>query len=615
MIHDPTRLYLEASAEGLRPERVLSVWEWANSRRILTEVSSREAGKYRTDRTPYLKEIMDCMSVHDPTTEIVIIKGTQVGGTEIANNFVGYIIDVAPGPTLYMLPTVELAQEHSKNRIAPMIEKTPELTKKVSPVRSRDGGNTVLSKQFLGGALYLAGSNSGASYRSKSIRYLILDDIDGFVLDVEGEGNPINLAEKRTDTYSSRKKIIKISTPTEKGSSLVAVEYETSDQRGYHVHCPFCDGLQTLEWGGKGEPFGIKFEVAENQVTDCWYVCRKCGARIDEHYKTQMLAGGVWIPKYPERTKRGYHISGFMSPAGFVSWRQIASEFWKAKDNIQSIKVWVNTRKGEVYDEPGIQPEWTEIKARAEAYEALTVPLGGLLLTAGVDVQDDRLAVVVRAWGLGEESWLVWYGEIYGDTSQDMVWSQLDQILYRTFDRADGAGLRITSAGVDSGGHRTQEVYNYCRTRTPIVFALKGASIAAKPVIGRPTSQDVTWQGKKIENGVQLWPVGTDTAKAVIYSRLKMTDTGPGRYHQYIGLADEYYLQLTAERLVTRFKDGYPYREWQNIRPGGRNEVIDTEVYAYAAAMRAGLPWISGRGLASTKGKKRTVVKSRFMER
>lgn len=612
---DPQTIYMDAAREGLKPEIVLAVWEWANERRVLSEVSSREAGKYRTERTPYLKEIMDCLSVHNPVTEIVIIKGTQVGGTEIANNFVGYIIDVAPGPCLYMLPTVELAQEHSKNRITPMIEKIPELTKKVAPSRSRSGGNTVLSKQFLGGALYLAGSNSGASYRSKSIRYLILDDIDGFVPDVEGEGNPINLAEKRTDTYSRRKKILKISTPTMHGSSLIDAEYETSDQRGFHVPCPFCGFMQILEWGGKDCSYGVKFTVASDEIDDCWYQCKECGRKIEEHHKTQMLSGGIWVPKFPDRAKRGYHISGFMSPAGFVSWKQISAEFWKAKHDRLSIKVWVNTRKGEVYDEPGIQPEWTDIKARAEVYSPLTVPAGGLLLSSGTDVQDDRLAVTVRAWGVGEENWLIWYGEIFGDTSQDPVWNQLDQILFRTFERADGVGLRITSAGVDSGGHRTQEVYNYCRTRSPIVFALKGASIAAKPVIGRPTPQDVTWRGKKIENGVQLWPVGTDTAKATIYARLKISEPGPGMYHNYIGLDDEYYLQLTAERLVTRFRDGYPHQEWQNVRPGGRNEAIDAEVYAYAAAMRAGLPWLTDGGAEPVKAKKRAVVKSNFMQR
>jgi phage terminase large subunit GpA-like protein len=579
--------YTPYFGEGLRPEPVLTVCSWADAHRVLTD-ASKEAGRYRTSRTPFLKEIMETLSVSDPVTDISIMKATQIGGTEIANNFLGYIIDNAPGPTMYMLPTVDLAQDHSKNRVAPMIEACPRLKEKVAANRSRDGSNTVLTKAFRGGALYFAGSNSGASYRSKSIRFMILDDIDGFLLDIEGEGDPIELAGKRTDTYSSRKKILKISTPTIKGASLVEAEYLKSDQRKYYVPCPICGEMQVLEWGGKGAEYGIKFIVDDGVVVDCWYQCRGCHGRIDEHHKTEMLARGEWRAGHPGRDKRGYHISGFMSPAGFVSWLQIAQEFIDAKGNQSKLKVWVNTRRGLPFEESGEQPQWAVLKSRCSVYSPLMVPAGGLFLTAGVDVQENRLAVIVRAWGRGEESFLVYWGELWGDTAEKAVWEQLDGLLYRGYQGESGEIYHIASMGIDAG-YRTNDVYRYVRKRDPVVIALKGQSTEARPIIGKPTYQDVTDQGMKYKNGIQLWPVGVDTAKTQIYSRLKLIE-GPGAYHWFLGLDDEYFLQLSAEKSVVQFSKGFPHYEW--IKTRDRNEALDAEVYALAAAYRAGMPLI-----------------------
>ncbi|MEW6505510.1 MAG: phage terminase large subunit family protein [Chloroflexota bacterium] len=601
-------MYSKAFWTGLQPDPDISVWEWADKNRVLTSVASREAGQYRTSRTPYMREIMECLSVRSPVTEIVIMKGTQIGGSEAANNFLGYVIDCAPGPILYMLPTVELAEDHSKNRIAPMIEKTPSLMAKVSPQKSRDGGNTVLSKKFLGGALYMAGSNSGASYRNKSIRYLILDDIDGFLPDVDGEGNPIHLAERRTDTYGSRKKILKVSTPTLKGASMIEAEFLTSDQRYYHVPCPFCGGKQVLEWGGKDKDFGIKFIRGEDESIDVWYECKFCHNRIDEHHKGRMLEAGEWIPKYPNRLKRGYHINGFMSPPGFVSWEQIVKEFLQSKKDRLSLKVWVNTRKGETWEEIGTQPEWALLAARCEPYQPFVVPSGAAFITGGVDVQEDRIAVVLRAWGPGEESWLIWHGEIFEDQ-----WGQLDRLLAMKFVNTGGQVIPIAGVGVDAG-FRTQEVYQYCRTRGPVVFAVKGERTKGRPVIGRPTLQDVSFKGALIKQGVQLWPIGTDTAKATIYGRFReKTEPGPGCYHWYIGTSEEYFQQVTAEKIETRVKDGFPVMEWVKTRE--RNEALDCEVYAYAAAIRAGISWVQNGGDAvgprgGTRGA--PVIKNRY---
>ena len=519
--------------------------------------------------------------------------------TEIGNNWFGYVVDISPGPMMMIFPTSELAQDHSKQKLQPTIQETPRLKDKIREHRQRDSGNTISTKEFPGGILFLSGSNSGAFFRSKSIRFLFLDDIDGFEHDIGGEGDPAELARKRTDTYGPRKKIMEVSTPTIKGVSRIEASFRESDQRYYHVPCPYCKTMQKLEWGGQGADFGLKFTREPNgKIKDVWYECRACHKPIEEHNKRKMLEHGQWIPEQPGKTKRGYQISSLYSPLGWVSWRQIIKEFLEAKDYKERLKTWVNTRLGEPFEETGEQPEWGLLKTRCEPYNILTVPAGGLILTAGIDTQDNRLAVVVRAWGRGEESWLILWTEIYGDPGQPQVWNDLDGLLGRSYLHASGAELRVISAAVDTGGHHASDVYNFARHKSPQVIAIKGASQPGKPIIGRPTPQDVLWNGQKIPNGVQLWPVGTDVAKGVIYSRLKIGKPGPGHYHFYMGVPDDYFVQLTAEKLVTRYIKGYPRQEW--VMTGPRNEALDCEVYNYAAAIRIGIHTIDWDALTRT---------------
>ena len=617
---DGSEIYIEAFNQGLRPDPELTVTQWADAHRHLPRQSSSEPGRYRSSRTPYVREIMDHLSPSNPTQELCVMKGTQLGFTSVAENWFGYVVDLCPGPFMMVLPTVELAKDHSKQKLSPTIQETPRLRRKIKDNRSRDSGNTIQVKEFRGGILFLSGSNSATFFRQRSIRFLFLDDIDGFEPDVSGEGDPADLAKKRTDTFSTRKKIFEVSTPTIKGISRIEKSFEESDQRFFHVPCLLCGAMQRLEWGGKGADYGIRFTRDEvGKVIDTWYQCRECHGRIDEHDKLKMFEQGKWVPTHPERKKRGYHLSSLYSPLGWVSWRQIAEEFLEAKNSRERLKVWMNTRLALSFEEAGDQPDWVGLKARCEPYKLLTVPTGGLLLTAGVDVQDNRLAVVIRAWGPGEESWLIWWGEIYGDPAQPHVWTQLDGLLDRRYPHDSGVDLEIICMAVDSGGHHTQTVYNYCRIRSPRVIAIKGASRAGQPVIGKPTQQDVDWMGSKIQNGVQLWPVGTDTAKSTIYARLKMLEPGPGYYHCPIGVDDEYFQQLTAEKLTTRYVKGFPKMEW--VKTGPRNESLDCEVYAFAAAIRAGLVMVDWAeikkavlGISKTEERSQLqVLKSRWI--
>ena len=580
-------VFYDGLADAIAPDPDFYVWEHADRKRILPKVAAAEPGLYRSSRTPFWIEVMDNLSVKSPVQDTCVMKATQIGATEVGNNWFCYVVDIAPGPMLVVLPTNDLARDHSKQKLSSTIDEMPWLKARLSAGSSkRETGNTMHTKMFPGGIFYLSGANTPVAFRSKSIRYLFLDDIDGFPMDVGGEGDPANLARRRTDTYAGRKKIYEVSTPTIKGFSRIEMSFLESDQRYYHVPCPHCGEYQKLEWGSKDEPHGIKFTLKNWDVVDVWYICLHCAGRIDERHKTEMLSLGCWIPEVPERKKRGYQLSSLYSPVGWVSWKQVVEEFIEAKDNPLTLKVWVNTRMGMPFEESGDQPDWVMLKARAEPYQVMSVPAGAHILTAGVDTQDDRLAVVVRGWGDFEQNWLVYYGELYGDPVESEVWNQLDNLLNYIFIREDQTKMQIIAMAIDAMGHRTQSVYNYCRFRSPRVMAIQGSHNRNRPVLSmKPSAQDVTYQGEKIKNGVMLWTVGTDTAKTAIYSRLRLVK-GPGIYHWPIGLSDEYYLQLTSERLVTSEKNGRRVREWVKVRP--RNEALDCEVYCYAAALRAG---------------------------
>jgi phage terminase large subunit GpA-like protein len=305
-----------------------------------------------------------------------------------------------------------------------------------------------------------------------------------------------------------------------------------------------------------------------------------------------MLDNGVWIATHPNRSEyhRSFSLNSLYSPLGWVSWEKIVREFLEAKHAPanKKLQVWVNTRMGLTFEAAGERPEWITLKNRSEPYQILTVPQGGLFLTAGVDIQDDRFAIEILAWGRGEECWIIYWGELYADTSNPRAWTELNDFLSRDFNHFSGISLKIHCTAIDSG-YRTNEVYDYVRQHSPGVIAVKGSSTAAQPVIGHPSFQDIDYHGTVIKRGVQLWPVGTDTAKSTIYARLKITEPGPRYIHFPLGLDDSYYRQLTAEKYVERYdKNGKPKRDW--ILPSGkRNEALDVTVYALAAAVRSGL--------------------------
>lgn len=573
-------IYHRAFVDALRPEPRMLVSEWADEHRVLSAKAAAEPGRYRTSRTPYLREIMDTLSPYHPAEEVCFIKSTQVGATEAGNNWLGSVMDITPGAFLMVQPTVDLARRWSRQRLAPMIQDTPRLRNvfQVTDQRPKDVSKTVLMKDFDGGVLIMAGANSAAGLRSMPIRFLFMDEVDAYPEDCEGEGEPTELARKRTDTFSSRRKIFEASTPTDLDTSRITRRYEHSDQRRYHVPCPHCEELQVLEWRN------VQWaEDEDKELTDVYMVCEHCGGKIDEHEKTWMLEQGQWIARYPNRKLVGFHINALYSPIGWKSWKSCVEEFLKAKRtrNVTLLKVWTNTVLAQAWEQEGRTVAHSHLYRRREHYRS-KVPAGVVVLTAGVDTQDDRLEYEIVGYGEGEESWSVEHGALYGDPGRTELWSRLTQTLTRQHEHENGALMVPGAVCVDSGGHYTQQVYAYCHSqRHRRFYATKGSSESGQPIVSRPT--------KVGRDKTKLFRVGTDTAKELVYSRLLVQEPGPGYCHWPIAdpasgqYDEEYFQQLTAEKAATRFVKGFQKIEWVKIRP--RNEMLDCRVLSYAALL------------------------------
>lgn len=581
------------AAEVLKPDPILSVSEWADQHRVLSKKASSEAGAWRTSRTPYLKEIMDCLSIFHPAQKVVLKKGSQVGGTESGNNWLGYVMDYAPGPFMLVLPTVDLARKVSRQRIEPLIEECPRLHEKVRAKKSRDSSTTILLKDFPGGTLALAGANSAAGLKSMPARFVMLDELDEFPLDVEGQGDPVSLVLARSRTFSRRKAFL-VSTPTIDGISKIDDEFEISDKRFYFVPCPHCGHKQKLEFKN------LQWEDGKPETT--LYYCEGCGVGIEERFKTKMFAEGEW-QKTGESDVVGFHLSALYSPIGWFSWKEIVkakieadNEFEKYRKT-EKLKAFHNTILGETYKEVGDAPEWKNIFNRRETYEIGVVPQHVQFLTMGVDVQKDRVEFEVVGWDYNRESWSVDKGVCLGDTALaiDMPgspWTDLAKVLEKEFTREQGGTMPIRMTAVDSG-YNTQHVYNFCR-RYPItrVVPIKGMD-SLSIMVGQPRAVDVKLSGKTIRRGIKVFAIGVSLLKSELYSWLKFLPPEPGQevpsgFCHFPQYEDEFFKQLTAERLlIKKNRRGFAQTEW--VKERERNEALDCRIYARAAASLVGL--------------------------
>ena len=586
--------FLRSLTDGLTPDPLMTVAEWADNYRILSGRAAAEAGKYRTSRTPYMREIMENLSPSSPVERVVFMKAAQTGATEAGNNFIGFVIHQAPGPILAVQPTVELAKRNSQQRIDPLIDDSEALRKIVAPARSRDSGNTVLAKRFPGGQLVLTGANSATGLRSMPARYVFLDEVDAYPGDVDGEGDPIALAEARTATFGHRKKLFLVSTPTIKGLSRIEREYESSDQRRYFVPCPHCGAMQWLQFER------LRWEKGKPETAH--YMCEACDAEIAEAAKTDMLAKGEWRPTAEgnDPRTRGYHLSALYSPVGWTSWAGIARSWEDAQHNEAALKTAKNVLLGETWMESGEAPDWQRLYDRRERWTPGTVPEKALFLTAGADVQKDRIEIDVWGWGRGLESWLIDHIVIEGGPDRPAAWSELTALCAKTWRHAYGTSMQIVRLGVDTG-YEAPAVYAWARGQGfEQVAPVKGVDgfNRLSPVSG-PTYVDMTAGGKRIRRGVRLWTVAVSTFKSETYRFLRLerptdeelasgTTHPPGTIHLPAWAESEWCKQFVAEQLVTvKTKRGFQRLEWQKLRE--RNEALDCRSYARAAAWIAGV--------------------------
>lgn len=537
---------------------------------------------------------MDCLSASSPVTRIVLMKGAQIGATEAGNNWIGYVIDQAPGPMLSVLPTVEMAKRTSKQRIAPMIDETPALHGKVREARSRDSGNTVLAKEFTGGVLVMTGANSAVGLRSMPARYIFLDEVDGYPGDVDDEGDPVALAEARARTFR-RRKVFLASTPTIESESRIEREFQKSDQRRYFVPCPLCNHLQTLRFEqlrwSKGAPRSARYE------------CEDCHGSLGDEHKTEMLSRGEWRATAEGNGTVGYHLSSLYSPVGWLSWVEIAQRWEAAQGDGHLLKEFINTILGETWKERGDAPDHARLLERIEpALKRGHVPPQALMLTGFADVQMRGIWLEVMAVAPNRETWCIDALYIDGDTSDPAngVFAQLRrETIDRDFPDAFGNRRRIDALGIDAG-YRSHVVYSWVRqnqrfhpdTGRELILATQGRDGWGKPAIAQPVLVDIDLAGAKVKQGAKLWGIGTWPLKATVYADLRREIDGenvPDGYCHFGPWCDEvYFRQLTAETLEdVKVHGRIAGRRWARLRRD--NHFFDCRVGNLALAEYLGL--------------------------
>lgn len=600
----------EIREQVYRPAPSISASEWAAARRVLTKGAM--AGQVWTnEEAPYLAEIMDAISDAHRPRKAVVLKSARVGYTEgIIGNCVGFFIDQEPTDVIVMQPTDEEADAYSKENLDPLFRETPCLRARLHLDAYKDSRNTIAYKAFPGGSLSIIGPKPSA-LRRRSGRIAFSDEIDELE-DIYEQGDPLLRLDKRLDDFDDSIHV-RGSTPTNKGMSRIEKEYAGSDQRRYYVDCPGCGVSQPLEWGGKETTYGIKWakEVicrgcgAESDYGDrcsecgaealevrhlpetAHYVCVE-GCRIEEHEKRAMVQRGSWIATNPEGRYPGWHVHALMSLFPGARWSKLVEEWIAAQGDPEALKVFVNTVLGEVWEERDQKRVSAEgLAARAEVY-ATEVPMGVGVLVAGVDVQGDRLELLVRGYGAGHESWDVLHERIIGDPEKTTTWGRLDNLLARAYEHESGATLRIAACMIDSG-YKTDAVYDFVRPRSGRnIWASKGdAGSEGAPPLKRPSRANSA--------KVKVWTVGTFTMKDRLFGRLAVEEPGP-RYSHFRqmdpdlcnGFDAEYFAQAGAEKKIRkRIKGTLRWRhEWVQVR--NRNEFIDLQVLCDAALRALG---------------------------
>jgi len=546
------------------PPPDLTITEWAdNFRRIPPEASS-EPGIWKTDRAPYQREMMNAIS-DDRYERIVMMTAAQIGKTEIILNTLGYYIDKEPSPILLINPTLEMGESFSKDRLAPMIRDTPCLQGKIKDPRTRDSGNTLLHKKFPGGHITIAGSNSPASLASRPIRILLCDEVDRYPFSAGTEGDPLSLAMKRTANFWNRK-IVMVSTPTLKGASRIEKAYENSTREEWELPCPYCMTYQALAWAN------IKYRGLSEPVMRCVH----CGRDFPEIEWKKNQALGHWHAHNPSAKDRGFHVNAFASP--WVTWKSLCESYDEAEQiGPENVKVWINTVLGVPYEDKSDEVDVHSLEAHRIEYGA-ELPDDVIVLTCGVDTQDDRFEIEILGWGLNNKTWGIEYKVIYGSPEDNSTWLALEEFLSKTWHYADGSGLGLSITCIDSGGHYTDEVYKFCKTRLrKRIFPIIGRGAYGKPAVSNPSRNN--------RYRIPLFTLGVSTIKGVLFGRLSVEKHTPGYCYfpaDIRGYDDIYFKGLMSERMLIKRDRGQTKITWEAV-PHARNEPLDCRVYAMGA--------------------------------
>lgn len=571
--------------DRLRLPPKIQMAAWAEKYRIISPPAA-QPGPWVNARAPYLAEVMDTISGRD-YQDITLVKLSQSGGTEVILNAIGYFIDQEPSSILCIQPNVKpMAQDFSKDRLAPLFRDTPQLAGKVRDPRARDSGNTILHKEFPGGQLTVVGANSPAGLASRPIRIVLADELDRWPSSAGSEGDPLSLARARQITYRHRRKTVKVSSPGNDLESRIDREWKLSDQRHYYVPCPHCSHMQPLEWRDSGGTPDIrpgkgayrliweKKVVGEETIylfETAAYTCRHCACTIDETHKAAMLAAGAWVKHNPSSRRAGFHISGLLSP--WVRWSELGKEWIDAKGDDEQRKTFFNTKLGLLYValDGDVDGKKLASAERRESYgdESVDVPIGVGVLTMFIDVQDDRIECDVWGWGAREEAWHIRLERFHGDPDLDDVWERAEALRLKAWRHASGAQLRIRVVMVDQG-YKKDPVFRWVKTRQAEgVFASKGVDGAKQP-LSRATRPN--------QQGIKAWYFDPNTFKDVLFPRLRRKAVGAGYMHfgsfERTGADDTYFLQYEAETRSVNFVKNQPVVTYKN--PGKkRNEAID----------------------------------------
>lgn len=577
---DALIIALRAAAAALKPKGSVRVSDWAADNRILSVEDSAEPGPWKNARTPYLVEIMDQLSEDAPARLIVFMKSSQVGGTQVASNWLGSIIDHAKGPVAVVMPTEKSLSDWMAQKFEPMTRSTPTVARSLHARSNKTSDNNAQRKKFTGGILYTKTAGSTADLKSTSLRYGIADEVDEWDWTTI-QGDPIGLLQVRLTAFHDHK-LFAVSSPTLKDASRIEEAFEKGDRRRYHVPCPYCDELQHLRWSNVRWASTHADSTAHRWIREAWYACEHCGSEIGEHHKAAMLARGRWIPEAPEAPYPSYHINAIYSPLGLGrTWAELATEWIEAQSDTAKLMRFMNTRLGETWADRSRDIKPNSLQARAEPWQLGSIQPGCLVLTAGVDTQDNRLEIHVIGHGREGRTWTVDYHIIQGSPAEQTTWDALAEYLNRSYANAAGRHLRVEATAIDSGGHYTHDVYQFVRSRrVRRCIAVKGHTTPGRQILGRPSRQDVNTRGQTIKKGVALYLVGTDTAKHLLYQRLADdADKAPGERKVIFpdDLDAGYYDQLVAEAFN-------PRRNRWELKKGKRNEALDTWVYAIAAS-------------------------------